>query len=394
MPEAETIICALLRGERPTWPADGNDAFTSLFLERSAYHGVQALLHQHLTNGTFRELGWPPSILDACREAAVGQAMWEMRHKEILGSLLDRLAEIGVRPILFKGTALAYSAYPAPFMRRRGDTDALIPLHAKEQSCEALESLGFRRTACARGDLVSNAIEYAIEDAGLGAHEIDLHWRISNAQVLSRLFSYDELVRAASPLPALSPHAIGPGDMHALAIACMHRAEHKECPYFVDGVEYYDGDRLIWFYDMSLICKNWESADYDAFFDLVEEKRLLNNCLEALEKARAYFGSGPSRAIVERRRKTGANDVISTYLAASPLDQYSANFAAIPGAGDKLRFLIQILFPPVEYMREMYAHVEPNWLAWLYVHRIVNTVAKRLKRTFPALFQFGDADRS
>ena len=38
--------------------------------------------------------------------------MWEMRHHDLLKQVLAKLAKMGVRPLLFKGTALAYSLYP------------------------------------------------------------------------------------------------------------------------------------------------------------------------------------------------------------------------------------------------------------------------------------------
>lgn len=381
MSKADALISAVLRGQNPPWPEGADDAFISLFLERSAYHGVEALLHQRLPEALGGELGWPRSVLEACRGVAVSQAMWEMRHKEILGRLLARIADAGVRPILFKGTALAYSLYPAPFLRTRGDTDLLIPDQAREQVCEALESVGLECVRATRGDLISNTAIFSLADTLLGLHEIDLHWRISNAQVLSRLFSYDELAAAALPLPALSTHAFAPSHMHALAIACMHRAGHKECPYFVDGIEYYGGDRLIWFYDMHLICKGWSEADYQTFLDFAAEKGLAKICLEGLEQARIFFGSGVPEELADKHRLTDSNESVSTFLGSSPVHQLYGNFLAVEGTGNKIRYLKQVFFPPAKYMRDAYGQKKPNWLVWLYIHRIVSTAAKRLGRT-------------
>ena len=127
MQTIETLICAALRGESPAWPEASDEAFLAAFLERSAYHGVQALLDQWLQSPHGRERGWPTAITDACHDAAIAQAMWEMRHQALLKQVLARLSNSGVRPILFKGTALAYDVYPSPFLRRRGDTDLMIP---------------------------------------------------------------------------------------------------------------------------------------------------------------------------------------------------------------------------------------------------------------------------
>ncbi len=394
MLQVDNLIAAVLRGESPLWPENGGDAFSRLFLERSAYHGVQALLHQSISDAKLHELGWPKPVLDACRDAAFGQAMWEMRHKEILGRVLAAITRQGVRPIIFKGAALAYKTYPAPFARTRGDTDLLVPSQAREQACTALEACGFACVLGRRGDLISYTAVYSLDDPSLGVHEIDLHWRISNTQILSRLFSYDELAASAEPLPRLSPDAFAPSDMQALAIACMHRAGHKECPYYVDGVEYYGGDRLIWFYDMHLICKMWKAAEYEAFFTFAAEKGLLRICLEGLERTRELFGSGPPSELVEKHRDIGANESVSRYLAGAPLYQYYANLAAVEGFSNKIGYLTETFFPPEKYMRKMYGEVAPNWLGWLYLHRITTILAKRLKRTLIPWFKaHGDAGR-
>lgn len=382
MPEADAIIAAVLRGENPPWPREANQAFIHSFLRKSAYHGVQPLVHHHLLEAKGHELGWPKSILEACKDSAFAQAMWEMRHKAILGRILERMAEVGVRPLLFKGAALGYRHYPAPFLRTRGDTDLLIPEDARERACEALESIGFECALGMRGDLISYTAVYNLEDPSLGTHEIDLHWRISNSQVLSKLFSYDELTASVLPLPALSPLACAPSDMYALAIACMHRAGHKECPYFVDGAEYYGGNRLIWFYDMHLICKDWEENNFRDFLNFAERKGLASVCLDGLEQARKLFGSGIATERLKRGLPTAADEQVSIFLEGSPLYQLYANVLAVDGARDKLRFLWQVFFPPEKYMRAVYGGVKPDWLLWLHVHRLISTIGKKLNRTF------------
>ena len=140
----DELLCATLRGENPPWPEHGNDEFVDSFLERSAYHGVQALLYHFIADQAGVELGWPEVVLATCRQQATAQALWEMRHQYLLNQVLERLAAIGVHPILFKGTALAYDVYPAPFLRTRGDTDLLVPSDTRDRVAKALEALGFR----------------------------------------------------------------------------------------------------------------------------------------------------------------------------------------------------------------------------------------------------------
>ncbi|GAH12931.1 unnamed protein product, partial [marine sediment metagenome] len=53
------------------------------------------------------------------------------------------LAEIGVQPVLIKGTALAYALYSDPVLRERGDTDMLIPSTERNRVHDVLTTLGF-----------------------------------------------------------------------------------------------------------------------------------------------------------------------------------------------------------------------------------------------------------
>jgi hypothetical protein len=100
-------------------------------------HGVAALLAVRLADV-------PPSpFLDRLRDSARGDAVWELGHRRALLDALSSLAAAGVEPVLFKGTALAYSLYPNPVLRTRGDTDLIVPQHERERVTAVLQSCGF-----------------------------------------------------------------------------------------------------------------------------------------------------------------------------------------------------------------------------------------------------------
>ena len=197
------------------------------------------MLHDRLAGSD-----WPAQVLRRLRANAIQLAMWELRHQQILAQTLGRLHGIGIQPVLIKGTALAYSLYPDPALRTRGDTDLIIPMDAKEQVHEALVSIGFERSVSVSGEFVSYQASYSQSSDG-NIHTLDLHWKINNSELLSRLFTYEELRRDAVPLPALCSHALGASRTHALLLACMHRSTHKQIPYYVIGMPHHTADRLI-----------------------------------------------------------------------------------------------------------------------------------------------------
>jgi hypothetical protein len=210
---------------------------------------------------------------------------------------------------------------------------------------------------------------------------LDLHWRVSNSQILSKLFSYEELQAETRLLPALGPAAIAVGPVHALLLACMHRAGHKQSPYFVGHNEHYGGDRLIWLYDIHLLLGKLTPSQWDSFCEIAEQKGLGGACREGIEQARACFHALIPESVCQALVHLSPAGAASRYLRGSVAYQYCANFLAVEGAENKLRFVPQLLFPPKKYMRQMYSQVKPNWLPWLYLRRAGIEILKRFRRT-------------
>jgi hypothetical protein len=366
-------MCAALRGERPAWPDADDPARVDAFLERSEYHGVQALLHERMHADA---ADWPPALRNALHRQAVTTTMWELRHQQVVAEMLAALAQIGIEPVLFKGTALAYSLYPSPALRTRGDTDLIVSPHERARVMDALAGLGFARVL-ELGELMSYQACLTREVAGGGEHTLDLHWKINNSELLSRLFSYDELREAALPLPGLSPHAFGAGLVHALLIACMHRARHKQAPYYVDGVAHYSGDRLIWLYDLHLLAQALTPPQWDAFLALARQKGLRAVCLEGIDQARSHFATTVPPGVLDELARPGPVEPAAEYLNAGHLRRRWLDLCAHEGVAGKLRFVRELGFPPAAYMRERFPHARPNWLPWLYVLRALGGLRRR-----------------
>ncbi|TIQ22942.1 MAG: hypothetical protein E5X51_04615 [Mesorhizobium sp.] len=379
MQEIDELLCASLRGENPLWPEHGNDEFVDRFLERSAYHGVQALLHHYIVDRERVDLGWPEVVLATCRRQATAQALWEMRHQYLLNQVLERLVAIGIHPILFKGTALAYEVYPAPFLRTRGDTDLIVPSGTRNRVAKALETLGFRELGT-RADIISGQTSYSWTDpASSQEHTLDVHWRITNSTLLSNLFSYEELRSVARPLPNLSANALAADPVHALVLACMHRAVHKHALYYVDGVEYYGGDRLIWFYDIQLLFSMLSPSQRNEFVEFAECKGLRATCLDGIEATRARFHTTIPEAVCDALSRPGSREAASSYLSGSRVSRIWMDFQAARGVRNKSRFLAELLFPPAIHMRQKYRQANSTWLPWLYLRRAMTGFLKYLQ---------------
>lgn len=369
MQPTDALLCAALRGEHPAWPATGDGAFTASLLERSAYQGVQALLHDLIDAEQAVARGWPREVLAECHRQAIAWTMWELRHQAILKQVLEQLAGLGVQPVLFKGTALAYGLYPSPVLRSRGDTDLIVPFADRGRVAQALEHLGFRRETGVSSNFISYQASFTQTAAGGARHSLDLHWRINNSQLLARLFTYEELRTRAQPVPELSPHAFAAGKVDALLLACMHRSGHKQAPYYVDDVAYYSGDRLIWLYDIHLLAQKLTPDEWHEFMDRATQKGLRAVCLEGLGRAQTRFGTPVARDVIEALGRPGHPEPSVRYLESSAARRLWLDFCAIDGWQGKLGFMGELLFPPASYMHQKYPDAGSAGLPWLYLRR-------------------------
>jgi hypothetical protein len=335
------------------------------FLERSAYHGVQALVYERL----HQIPDWPDDIRAALRQQAIDQAIWELRHQDVIAEALAALADAGVRPVLLKGTALAYLHYPGPAQRTRCDTDLIVPVQVRRVAMKVLQALGFVRVL-ELGELMSYQACMTREVSSGGQHTIDLHWKINNSELLSRLFRYEELLAAARPVPALSTRALAVDPVRALLIACMHLA--------VDRQAYqYRGDRLIWLYDIHLLALGLERAQWSDLVRLAAAKGLRAVCLDGIEQARARFTTPIAPEVLAALSAAGPAELPAAYLDANHLRRRWIDFWTLDDPLARLVYLRQLAFPPAAYMRERFPKSQVAWLPWLYLRRAVGGLRRR-----------------
>ena len=378
-PTPETLLGAVLRGEVVRWPFGDDAAAIDTWLERARYHGVMALLHEHLQGSPGASAGWPPAVMQACRDVAIAQAMWELRHRSLLTQVLAALAAEGVRAVLFKGTALAYGLYASPALRTRGDTDLIIAPRDRVPLERVLASLGFDKAMVAGGEFASYQASHTRHEPATGDHALDVHWRINNAQVLAQLFSHDDLLDRSVPVPALGPHARAAGLVDALLIACMHRATHKVNPYYVDGVAHYEADRLIWLLDIARLAQALTPAESAEFLRRARDKGLAAVCHDGLDSARRALDA-ELRPDLLAALAPARGELPWRYLNSGPAGQKWMDLRALGSWRRRGAYVREAVFPPADYMRWKFPAAGGAPLAWLYLRRAVSGCARQLLR--------------
>jgi hypothetical protein len=367
-----------LAGKPTVWPAAVDDRFWQGFLDASSHQGLQGLLYQQL-HGTNVWGNLPVAVRDTLTRTAKRQEALELLRAREIANVLGALAERGIRGVLMKGTPLAYSHYPSPGLRTRGDTDLLL---AKRDICAAkkiLTGLGYTSPNAVSGELVSYQSLFVRTDAHAVSHALDLHWRINNRQLFAASLDFPDVFRAATPVPGLGPHAHGLCPVHALMLACMHRVAHMHAPWHVGSVPQEAGDCLIWLYDIHLLSNRMSPEEFIQFANLATEKGLRTICLDGLLAAQARFETALSEDILGKLSVAGPAERSARYLSAGRLKLLLTELGMLKGWREKFRLLRETALPPRSYICEKYRVSGSALLPALYLHRGLHGIWRYLK---------------
>lgn len=375
MENAERLICKLIRGERPAWPGSVERAGESHFIELLRFHGVTTLVSRALSPEAAR-VTWPASILDHCREQTLAQAVSEMAGRAEISRVLHAFVEAGIKALVLKGGSLAYSHYDNPVLRPRGDADLLIPPLARRKTEDVLRDLGYAPSMQVAGEFASYQANWFFKDRLGMIHDLDLHWRVNNSQVLAKLLDYEELAASAVRINDLCESAHAPAPTHALLFACLHLAGHRSAPLYMDGIAHPGGDRLIWLYDIHLLVGAMTPSELEDFATQAVRKRMASICRDALVRSIECFRTRIPDSLLEQLRPTGAVEPSARYCNAGPARKMVDDVLALEGAGARVRLVGELLFPSEAYMRAKYEGATVSWLPFLYARRALRAFWK------------------
>jgi hypothetical protein len=330
-------------------------------------HGVDRLAWQAIT----RIPGAPESLVAALESRARMAMAWDLLEQRELSSMLRAVSAAGVRALLIKGTALAYSVYGAPWHRPRMDTDVLVSPEEVAAAGRALSEAGYQRSnAMTSGEFVSHQASFERVDPTGVSHVIDLHWKIVNPQMLADSLPFDELWRDALPIAALDPAARMPSYPASLVLGCIHRLAHHQ-----------GHDRLIWLEDIRLLGAQLDTAGWAALARLACERRVAGLCLDGLQQARDQLGATLPPSVEGALAAAAPSEPSHLYLQGQLTRRQvlASDLAALGSWRARLRLIREHAFPPAAFIRERYGVKSPLLLPALYVHRLVTGAHKWVK---------------
>ena len=242
-------VRALRRGQEFEWPS-APDFDQDLVWDLIELHGIALLLQRN------RALlqNWPGKLLDKIAEEARITVLWESTHFDAVVRLHKAITNAGIESVMMKGTAIAYSLYDDPALRRRGDTDLLIHPKDKKKTVAILRDMGWYPKDDPHGLMLQQGWVY--RSAGVFEHAVDLHWEPTERAVLHKLLPLDMNFANKQPIKRFARDAFRP-DFATMAIhGVINQKWHTENGFDEDDTRIKETRRLIW------------SLDFDALSDI------------------------------------------------------------------------------------------------------------------------------
>ena len=333
-------------------------------MDKLKYHGIILLA---------AEQGTLPADLAAKTSKLKAMMIANDTLKQIeLATLFDALNQAGISSVLIKGSALAYSLYPNPWLRPRSDSDILIA-PADLSGCETVfKQLGYQKLFAINGEYVSYQNTYGKALAGDSFINIDLHWHINNRQMLSQTFTSKALLEDGQTLSHLSKAELNtnvniPSMIDSLLIACLHRAGHHN-----------KEERLTWLYDIHLLANRLCKDQWQQLCHRAEAKKIAAITLDALQTCEHILETKLNNDSVTRLTQAATKHEPSAIFLNRQLSErhyFWADLKSMPNLRSKLGFIRESLLPSPAYVRKQ---MNTPWATVGYIKRFV----RGLKRVF------------
>ena len=354
-PRLREPLAAVLRGDASKWPDSLADSLSA--------KDVRVIVELVVGPFVYAKVRLPQLRNDALHAAA-----HEPLRAADLAEMLSALDVHGVKPLILKGTALAYDLYSAPELRPRSDTDLLIARDDLPAVRATMLALGFEEHPSS-GD--EHGLRQAVFTRAPGM-VYDVHWAATNIPAFDAVLRFEDLATRAIALPQLGPHARALSHVDALLLACIHRVAH-----------HHDSDRLIWLVDIDMLRERMSRQEHERFWRLAAEGRVVGVCARSIAVADAWLSRAPHDLAEEWLSPDElARDEPSRVFLDREITHggvMAASLRALPWRA-RVERLWQVAFPPAEFMRQRFGTRNTLLLPWWYLYRGVRGVARLFRR--------------
>lgn len=369
---SECLRAIVHSGHLPAWPDTWHDREIDV-IARIGFHGIAPFLNAGITGQSAAALHWPASLLHSLRKETALATVWEASHRDTIAGLIQGFAAAGIPVVITKGTALAYSTYPQPAVRRRGDSDIVILAGMRNAARAVLKACGFTQHADPRP-----LQEDWHFDSPLGIrHAVDVHWRLNASAAISGWLERGSCFGDHIDLPRLAPGAKGMGAVGNAILTSVNRHSHGVMGYYVAQTKRFETDRLIWAVDLFLLTRSFVAADWTELADQAKRTGTAPIVLAGLIFTQGTLGADvPQSAIAALQHSGQAEDVAHYFATVSGAGRLRLDLAASPHLRDKARLLLRVLLPGAAFLQERFPDAQGWPHSALHLRRLIEGVAK------------------
>ncbi len=312
----------------------------------------------------------PDELSHRLHQILASHKIYEKLHQNELNRLFVIFRQHAIQFILLKGTAFAYSIYPEPHLRSRGDTDLIINDKDKNKINDMLLAEGYQIYLESNARLHSYQRTYFKEDKLGFTHTLDIHWRINNRQLLAQIFSWQELIEHSTKLARLSEHVRTLNPQYQLLHACLHRVVHLHSTYHFKkfGIR---GDRIIWLQDIFLLSETMTTKDWKQFSNLCLKKGVCHLVFDTVGAVSSFFPIDVPENILDNLSGHAREEYSSILLSGGLIDQFLFDFTILNWP-DRLLLLREKVLPSNGYILEEYGKSSLLWLPALHIYRWIS----------------------
>lgn len=301
------------------------------------YHGITLLA---LENGTLDS-----EVINLIGTRKAMMVANEALKKNALIELIGAFAKTNLnRHLIFKGSALAYSLYPKPWLRPRTDSDFLIDENDYNTYQEVFEHLGYQKLFAVEGNLISYQNTFSKKLAGDSVINIDLHWRINNRQILANAFTVDELILGGKNLSLSNSQIRIPCNVDSLLISCLHRLGH-----------HHTEERLTWLNDINLLANVLSANEWQSLVEKSFSKQISAITLDALTLCVKLFKTKFPTEIKEKMYNHSQQKELSQIFLQRNLPEWKYFYYDVLALNSwRKRFMLikENIFPLPSYVRQ------------------------------------------
>ncbi len=369
---ADGFIFSILSGKIPSWPDAANTAFADALQQELHLQGLYPLVY-HLCKNAPTWKTWPADIRERAKKTAFQQAACDLAAETRTRHLLTRLQASGIRPIVLKGSAIAYTHYRQHGARTRGDIDLLFSRRDLPAAFRILEAEGYEYVY--RQGYLGQELGFKDTSPGQKNPPLDIHWRSSSYVLLAHLLDYDEIIDSAISIPELADRPCAMNPVHALLHACIHWAKHT-----ASG----DSIRTLWIYDMHMLAGGLDDGEMQRFVQSAAEKKISRICAAAIAAVKQAFTCKALETLHDE-----LSQIHQQEPSARMLERHATSFTlrdiwSLENSITLRNSLQDILLPPGAYVLRSYGRKNQLWLPLLYAHRLsaglIEYTRRRLSR--------------